>query len=350
VLDAMAHIKLNVLHLHLSDDQSFALSVKSRPEIAAKGAWVPTAIHNAATIAGIVNYARYRGIRVVPEIDSPGHTYSFSPSYPTIIFNCSAPSFDVTNPLTYEVLTDLFNDAGQMFPDSYFHLGGDEVDFSCFKELPWLKEWMQQRGMNPNNYADLIQYYSLKLAGIVNGQGKKNMVFWQEAFFNAYKNPSKPNALPNGTIIQVWMNEKAQKVMTQVIGAGFPVLFSAGNYLDQQIPNINGTQHYLWQDTFWDFYANEPTFKLDLPPAQLKLILGGEACLWGEQVDWSNIWTRFLPRAAAVSERLWSPKQPAFSYEASNRATCLRCRLAQRGFPTSALAPDYCAQPDSALT
>ena len=311
---------------------------------------------------------------------------------------------DPTNPLTYDVINDVMTETASIFSDDYFHLGyllaplslsltdhqisGDEVNFACYDQVPAIKVWMQQHGLNPKNYADLIQYYSLKLTNIDQRSGKY-MVFWQEAFNNAYKNPTHPSALPNGrhcvltlpaadrlipgTVIHIWKNGHAARVAQQVIDAGFNILFSAGWYLDQQTPNINGSGHYLWQDTFWDFYANEPLMGLNLTPEQLKKFLGGEAAcaffelssisrpafsllrvltqprfsLWGEQADWANMWTRMLPRLAGTAERLWSPPQPAYSNDALNRAMSLRCRLAQRGFPASALAPDYCEEPST---
>jgi len=309
-------------------------------------------------VLDLVNYAKDRGVRVVPEVDSPGHTFSWGIAFPDIILNCtnvmSQPKyvyypninnacFDMTNANLYGVVKDVMIETAGMFPDSYFHVGGDEVAFSCLEEFPRIKQWMSQQGMDPANYADLVQYYTLKLGAIVSAQAKKNMIFWQEGFYNAYSNPTTPKSLPNGTIFQVWENVGSFTTMSAIIKAGFQVLLSAGWYLDQQVPSVNGTTRYLWEDTFIDFYNNEPTYMLQgLSPEQLKLILGGEVCQWGEQIDDNMLWTRLLPRAAAVAERLWSPQGTSDLKSAYLRAFSLRCRLAQRGFPASSLRPDYC--------
>lgn len=119
------------------------------------------------------------------------------------------------------------------------------------------------------------------------------MLFWQEAFFNAYKSPTHPKPLPPSestctiihgfilfslldTIFQVWINPQRNEVVSEILNANMPVLISSGWYLDQQTPSINGTTHYLWEDTFLDFYSNEIETGLSVSPDKLKLIQGGE--------------------------------------------------------------------------
>jgi len=148
----------------------------------------------------------------------------------------------------------------------------------------------------------------------------------------------------------VWTGEDRAKLMKTILGAGYPALVSSGWYLDQQVPSLNGDTHYLWLDTWQDFYNNDPLSGLsDLPPDQKKLVLGGEACQWGEQVDSGSIFPRSWPRASATAERLWSTTMEDYP-SALHRLEGHRCRMFLRGYSVSPLRPDYCEAKGSVVS
>lgn len=140
-LDAMSMAKLNVLHWHLIDDQSFPLLLDWQPELAERGAYSSEAMYNRKDVEGIVEYARERGIRVIPEFDTPSHMSSWGFSHPEILTKCfqhGKPTgvLGPANPadeLTYSLIWRLLREAAGWFPDGFVHLGGDEVNVSCWE-------------------------------------------------------------------------------------------------------------------------------------------------------------------------------------------------------------------------
>jgi hypothetical protein len=147
----------------------------------------------------------------------------------------------------------------------------------------------------------------------------------------------------------VWINDGRNEVVKEILQAGQKVILASGWYLDQQVPSLNGTTHYFWEDTFLDFYTNEIELGLEeLPPAQLQQIMGGEVCLW--QANEETMFSRMMPRSAAVAERLWSPKSKNMVNDRINayqRIITGRCRFAQRGFHPAASRADFCQLPPS---
>jgi len=352
-IDLLEMNKMNVFHWHLTDAESFGVVTPSIPEMAQKGAWEPQAVYTPAQIADIISYANQRGVRIVPEIDTPGHTYSWGKAYPEIILECARlitkkgypgvnnVPFDITNNKTFHVVDSVMGDISKMFTDPFIHLGGDEISSGCVDEFPRVKEWMKAEGMSTKDYTELIAYYERRLIQIVQSKGKR-MIFWQE-LFQMFANSSH-NPLPKDTIMHVWINGGSPAVVREMVLAGYQTLISAGWYLDQQLPARGGPSltHYLWLDTWQDFYANDMLQGVtDLSPEQQALVLGGEIAQWAEQVDDHSLFTRGWPRAAAGAERLWS-KQVEDTSTALHRLMAHRCRLYQRGFEVSPLRPDYC--------
>jgi hypothetical protein len=141
------------------------------------------------------------------------------------------------------------------------------------------------------------------------------------------------------SVIEVWNAPPSE--VAKVVKAGYRALYASSWYLDQQIPNPNET-FYLWGDTWKDFYMADPVAGQSLTPAELELVLGGEACMWGEQVDYTDFDIRVWPRAAAVAERLWSPKSYTDIDEAEPRLGAQRCRMVQRGINAFPIYPDFC--------
>jgi hypothetical protein len=351
---------MNVLHWHMTDAESFPLELKKRPDLAAKGAWAPGYTYSAADVADVVEYAKNRGVRVVVEIDNPGHTYSWGKGFPQIVALCeklvqssntypeiNSVPLDITNPLTAQVVADVLTETASMFPDDYIHLGGDEINFQCLEELPNILQWMQTH-LNSTNYEDLIAYHLNQSVPNVFAQGKK-AIFWQEVFTMVLNNPAYNLPIKaENTVVQVWFGgPQYYQLLQKAISMGFETLMSYGWYLDQQLPSIDGATHYLFQDTWMDFYAVDPMTGLDnATEAEKRLVLGGEASQWGETAHPYAIDENVWPRAAATAEKLWSPQAATQnSNEAYHRFIRHQCRLVQRGVRASSFRPNFCPSP-----
>ncbi|XP_007955133.1 beta-hexosaminidase subunit alpha [Orycteropus afer afer] len=335
-LDVMAYNKFNVFHWHLVDDPSFPYESISFPELSRKGSYNPaTHIYTVQDVKEVIEYARLRGIRVVPEFDTPGHTLSWGAGVPGLLTPCysgSEPSgtFGPVNPIlnsTYEFMSTFFLEISTVFPDFYLHLGGDEVDFSCWKSNPDVQAFMKKKGFG-EDFKQLESFYIQKLLNIISLYGKGYMV-WQEVFDNKVK-------LQSDTIIHVWREETPEtysKELELITQAGFRVLLSAPWYLNRITYGPD------WKEV----YLVEP-LAFDGSPEQKARVIGGEACMWGEYVDNTNLVPRLWPRAGAIAERLWSNHRVTDLEFAFKRLTKFRCELVRRGVQAQPLGVGYCEQ------
>lgn len=290
-LDGMAAVKLNVFHWHLSDDQGFRVESKKFPKLQEMGS--DGLFYTQAQIRELVEYAADRGIRVIPEFDMPGHSTAWFVGYPELasgpgpyhverkwgIFDAA---MDPTEERTYKFLDKFIGEMARLFPDPYFHIGGDEVNGKQWAANPKVQAFMRVQGFKGKE--ELQAYFNRRLEKILRKHGK-TMVGWDEVL--------QPD-LPQDIVIQAWREE----VPSPAIAAkqGFRGLLSYGYYLDLMWP---ASRHYA-TDPLGDAAAN-------LTPGERRRILGGEACMWSEYVSPENIDSRIWPRLAAIAERLWSP-------------------------------------------
>uniref|UniRef100_A0A6B2L2K0 beta-N-acetylhexosaminidase n=1 Tax=Arcella intermedia TaxID=1963864 RepID=A0A6B2L2K0_9EUKA len=334
-IDALSYTKLNTLHWHITDAQSFPIYSASYPNLSAKGAYAPSAIYSTAEVQDIISYGYERGVRVVPEFDIPGHAASWGASDPALVVNCTKYNHNINNiPLdptkehTYEVLSGFLNEMSKMFLDAV-HVGGDEIVFGCWESDPAVSSWMKQHGMTTG--VELAQYFEDRLFNSVL-PSTKQIVVWQDLFDNGVQ-------IPNNTIIQVWSDVADLKTVTS---SGFKGLISAGWYLNEQVP-VPGSTHGDFMDTWMDFYLNEPTN--GLTPEEASLVLGGEGCIWGEHVDGLVLDAMVWPRTVAIAERLWSSVDVTSTTQAKPRIQEMSCRLQQRGIGSAPLLPGFCLVP-----
>nr|AAI34041.1 Hexa protein [Danio rerio] len=231
-LEAMAMNKFNVFHWHIVDDQSFPFMSRTFPELSQKGAYHPfTHVYTPSDVKMVIEFARMRGIRVVAEFDTPGHTQSWGNGIKDLLTPCysgSSPSgsFGPVNPIlnsSYEFMAHLFKEISTVFPDAYIHLGGDEVDFSCWKSNPDIQKFMNQQGFG-TDYSKLESFYIQRLLDIV-AATKKGYMVWQEVFDNGVK-------LKDDTVVEVWKGNDMKEELQNVTGAGFTTILSAPWYLD----------------------------------------------------------------------------------------------------------------------
>jgi len=289
-IDGMAAVKMNVLHLHLSDNEGFRVESKRFPRLHEMGS--DGLYYTQAEIRELVSYARDRGIRVMPEFDIPAHSRSWFVGYPEL---ASTPGtykiepggidtvMDPTQERTYKFLDKFIAEMAKLFPDAYFHIGGDEVNGKSWDENPKIQEFMHSRDIKNNQ--DLQAYFNQHLEKIVN-KHHKIMVGWDEVL--------RPD-LPKNIVVQSW---RGQQSLAKAAQQGYSGILSFGYYLDLMWP---AARH----------YAVDPMSGAasTLSPEEKSRILGGEACMWGEWIVPENLDSRLWPRTAAIAERLWSPQE-----------------------------------------
>lgn len=313
-INSMAHAKLNVLHWHLTEDQSFPIASRKFPDLPQKGSWSSQEQYTSQEIASIVEFARLRGVRVMPEFDMPGHSSSWRNSHPEFFATaCLDPNsrgaFDPALPETFGFLeTQLEDWTTGMFSDDFLHLGSDEVPSGCWNNSRDLA-FMKQKGFNSTD--DLFNYFVNEMANIAKKMGK-TAVFWDEAFLSA-----KP---PLDAIIQNWHDAD---LFQKILNAGYRGIFSsAGGYTNGWYFDALGVS---WQK----MYLLDP--QTNITDDKVHLIVGGEGCMWGETVDPSDLEATVWPRAAAIAERLWSPRSVNDVDQALPRLEAFRCLLLSRG-------------------
>jgi hexosaminidase len=288
-LDAMAAVKLNVFHWHLSDDQGFRVESRRFPKLQGLGSdghfYTQDEVHR------VVEYARDRGIRVIPEFDMPGHTTSWFVGYPELAsapgpyqierkWGIFQPTLDPSREQVYAFLDQLIGEMAVLFPDQLFHIGGDEVDPTQWNNSTAIQAWASRNRLKD---ATAIQSYFIRRVAKIVARHGKTMLGWDEVF---------DTTLPRATVIQSW---RGQASLANAARAGYRGVLSFGYYLDHLQPASV-------------YYSGDPLGGVahELRPEQKALILGGEACMWSEYVDPETVDSRIWPSAAAIAERLWS--------------------------------------------
>jgi hexosaminidase len=303
-LDGMEAVKMNVLHLHLSDNQGFRVESKKFPKLHELGS--DGLYYTQDQIRELIAYGRNRGIRILPEFDMPGHSTAWFVGYPELAsgpgpyqiernWGIFDPAMDPTNEKTYKFLDDFVAEMTKLFPDGYFHIGGDEVNGKQWDANPKIQEF--KRAHNLQNNEALQAYFSQRIQKIVTKHGKV-VVGWDEILVPG---------VPKNIVIQCW---RGQASLSQAVAQGYRGILSSGYYLDLGWPAV---RHYAVEP------LSGPAAKLT--PEQRQLVLGGESSMWTEYVSPENIDSRIWPRNAAIADRLWSPQNvtdPASMYTRLN--------------------------------
>jgi hexosaminidase len=289
-LDAMAAVKLNVFHWHLSEDQGFRVESKKFPKLTTLGS--DGLFYTQDQVREIIAYAHDRGIRVMPEFDIPGHSTSWLVAYPELgsapgpykiergagIFE---PALDPTREQTYKFLDKFLGEMAGLFSDEYMHIGGDENEGKQWDRNPQIQAFMKANGIKDNH--DLQAYFNQRILKILQKHHKK-MIGWEEILHLD---------LPKDAVVHSWRGPAS---LAEAARKGYDGILSAGFYIDLMFP---ASQHYL---------ADPVPENISLTTEEAKHILGGEATMWGEWVSPETIDSRIWPRTAAIAERLWSPR------------------------------------------
>jgi hexosaminidase len=312
-LDAMAAVKLNVFHWHLTEDQGFRIESKKFPKLHQLGS--DGLYYTQDQAREIIAYARDRGIRVVPEFDIPGHSTSWLVGYPELgsapgpysierrpgIFE---PALDPTREEVYKFLDTFLGEMAALFPDAYLHIGGDENEGKQWDRNEKIQAYMKQKGIKDNHA--LQAYFNQRLLKILQKHGKK-MIGWDEIL--------QPE-LPRDVVIHSWRGTAA---LAEAARKGYDGILSNGYYIDLIFP---ASQHYLP-----DPLPADST----LSPDEARHVLGGEATMWGEWVTPETIDSRIWPRTAAIAERLWSPRHVTDINDMYRRLAVISLQLEELG-------------------
>ena len=312
-LDGMSSVKLNVLHWHLSDDQGIRVASKRYPKLQKLAS--DSMYYTQAQIREIVAYARDRGIRVVPEFDMPGHSNAWFAAYPQYA-SAAGPysvgngyigykgTFDPTRETVYRFIDGFIGEMSELFPDAYWHIGGDEVDPTEWNANPRIQKYMRAHKLADN--AALQAYFNQRMSRILTKHHKR-MIGWDEILHPG---------LPTTTVIQSW---RGTQYLAQAASKGFSGILSAPYYLDAM---ASAEQNYLA-----DPLAGDST----MTPDEVSRVLGGEACMWAELMSDQNIDSRIWPRLAAIAERFWSPRDVRDVGDMYRRLAVQNVRLEQLG-------------------
>lgn len=365
IVIGMAANKLNVFHWHISDSQSFPLVLPSVPLLAKYGAYGPDMIYSPENIKQFVEFARIHGVRTIIEVDTPAHAgngWTWGPdqdmddlavcvnAQPWSLY-CGEPpcgQLNPHNPKVYDILEKIYKDLIELTGENeLFHIGGDEVNLDCWSHF------LVRTAQFPQNYTDLHDLWGeftlkalnrLKIAN--KGALPKHVIVWSS---NLSRKPYNIKYLKEKEIVvQIW-GASSWSETPSLLSDGYKIIISHVDawYLDcgfgawRETGGAACDPYRPWQV----MYSHQPWSS---DPQYRKQMLGGEACLWTEQVDALSLDSRLWPRAAAFSERLWSDPPASRNFlipeDVYTRLSTHRERLVGRGLQAEALWPQWCAQ------
>ncbi|XP_071546083.1 LOW QUALITY PROTEIN: chitooligosaccharidolytic beta-N-acetylglucosaminidase-like [Panulirus ornatus] len=387
LLDAMSYNKMNYFHWHITDAASFPMYSNRIPEMAYYGSYSPRKVYYPEDIAEIVQYAKHRGINVVPELDGPAHASAgwewgakegkgrlvlcTEKDQPWFNVGKEPPSgqLNPVNPELYPVLGELYRDMLDYFDPEMVHMGGDDVSFKCWQNANEIKEYLaaNSREANSREYFELWNTYQSnafsKLQEAAGQERKITPIIHSSSFARNYVDK-------NTYVIQV--GEEANKTeIADYVNNGFKVIFSNRDQwrLDCASTTWVGdkTKSCARELPTWEhFYQNSPLdmlYNLGLTNARSdsgqqkagsnnprEFVLGGEATLWSSETDGNGLESKAWPRVAAMAERLWTdPLLPLQGIDtAQKRINTQRQRMVYRGVRADPLQPEFCLHDESA--
>jgi len=370
VVDGLSYNKMNVFHWHITDTHSFPLKLKSIPQLAEYGAYSEFKTYSAADVAELVEYGRIRGVKILPEFDAPAHVgngWQFAEQlHPewgrlAVCVNkeewqdyCVEPpcgQFNVLNDKVYELLGVMFEEWMRMFDSDVFHMGGDEVNFNCWNTSSEFRTYMVDNGLegSKEDYLDLWRAFQQRAyEKMAEAKGERiPAIIWTnsmteegvEKFLNVKE-----------YIIQLW-TKLGDADVSDIINKGYRTIYSPWDrfYLDCGYSSWVGTGN-NWCSPYkgWQLiYETSPRKSYleleDSKPEFAANILGGEACMWAEQVEGVAVEGKLWPRGAALGERLWADPDNGWK-EAEQRFLHQRERMVARGIAADAHQPEWCYQ------
>ncbi|KAJ2453709.1 Glucosamine-6-phosphate isomerase (Glucosamine-6-phosphate deaminase) (GNPDA) (GlcN6P deaminase) [Coemansia sp. RSA 2336] len=353
-LDAMAYNKLNVLHWHIVDAFSWPVESKVHPELTEKGAYTSDMRYSYEEIKKIINYAKNRAIRVMPEFNMPGNTFIIGDAHPEIMsclnkqpnwdkFATEPPSgqLNIADPRAVSFAFDIITEYSRLFVDLGFHVGGGSLNTDCWKEDPVVELYV--RDHPGESIESLVKGWYEQTFGKVNEMGK--ITFAREETVLNYNYTAK-----NTTIIEAWVDEES---VSKVVERGYRAIASPWSryYLDcghgSWLSNFDGDSWCGSYKGWQQIYSYNPLSNIT-DVAKQKLVLGGEVALWSAQSDETSVDRNLWPRAAAFAEIMWSgsidpdTNSTRDMGKVAQRLTDHRFRMVARGIMAEPLQPLWC--------
>jgi len=374
IIRGMSYDKLNVFHWHITDTHSFPLYSRRVPQLTLYGAYSPRKVYTPEDVRDIVDYARVRGVRVLPEFDAPAHVgngWQFGEKEGlgrlAVCVNqepwqdyCVEPPCGQINPVNqnvYSVLDKLYQDFFELFDVDMFHMGGDEVNLNCWNTTEEVRQHLTEQGQNgtEEELLGLWENFQNKAAEkVYKAAGKKlPIILWTNSLTE--KGRVEKYLSNEDYVIQIWTTGK-DEIIKELLDKNYKVIFSNYDawYLDCGYGGwVSNGNNWCSPYKGWpEVYDNSPRkMYRDLQAggerasSQSKefLILGGEAAMWSEQVDSAAVLGKLWPRVSALGERLWSDPSAGWK-EAETRMINHRQRMVERGVAADGLQPEWCLQ------
>ena len=382
-IDGMALSKLNVLHWHIIDSQSWPVEINAYPEMT-DDAYSANEIFTQDMLKEVIAYAAARGVRILPEIDMPGHASSGWAQVDESILTCqdswwsnddwalhtavepNPGQLDILNNKTYDVAGQVYKEMADIFPDNWFHIGGDELFLNCNNFSSLARDFFA----SGKTMGDLYQVWVDRALPAFRAQANKTFVMWEDVKISA--DVAATGVVPKDVILQAWNNGLDH--ISNLTDQGYRVIVSSSDfmYLDcgyggwvgndprynvMVNPNAtDGSLNFNWGGTGGSWCAPYKTwqriydfdFTLNLTDTQKSLVQGAIAPLWSEQVDSVVVSQKIWPRAAALAELVWSGNRDADgnkrTTELTQRILNFREYLVAVGVEASPLMPKYCLQ------
>ena len=380
VIDSLSYSKMNVFHWHITDTQSFPLSLTSLPDFVKYGAYSSEMVYTRADVEDLVSYATERGVVVIPELDAPAHVgagweavdesltvcrnkepwHHWCVQPPCGQLNPAIPAmYDVLQTIHREIL-DMFNPVKNMNTRATYHMGGDEVHFGCWNSSDSIVEWLNNEGKERNeegfmylwNYFQTESLKRVENSSLDMGMPSPSIMLWSSHLTH----PEHIHYLdPEKYTIQIWTDSTDcdEPTIKAVAEAGLKMVFSNvdGAYLDCGFAGwVTDGNNWCSPYKGWQaIYENDPHKIIErhnvVNEEEAKMnILGGEVAMWSEQTDEMSLMTKVEPRAAAYGERLWRGPSAGGWREAESRMVRHRERLRVRGVGADALVQRWCNQ------
>lgn len=383
-IDGMALSKLNVLHWHMIDNQAWPIEIAAYPDMT-EDAYSENEVYTQDVLKELISYAAARGVRIIPEIDMPGHASSGWKQVDESILTCqnswwsnddwpkhtavqpNPGQLDILNNKTYEVTGKVYKEIATIFPDNWFHIGGDELFANCNNFSSLGLAWFN----SGKSMGDLYQYWVDRAIPNFRSQVNKTFVMWEDVKLSA--DVAATGTVPKDIVLQAWNNGLDH--ISNLTSQGYRVIVSSSDFIyldcgnggyvsndprynvlinpnanDSTVFNFNwGGQGGSWcapYKTWQRIYDYDFTF--NLTDTQKSLVQGAIAPLFGEQVDDTIVSQKIWPRAAALAELVWSGNRDENgkkrTTELTQRILNFREYLLANGVQAAPLMPKYCAQ------
>lgn len=306
-IDIMPALRLNRLHLHLTDDHGWRMQVHAFPDLTDVGGFVETeagrqGFYTQDELRQIVDYAGERNIMVIPEIEVPGHAYAAMRSYPWLC--CTGEP--TRNPghqkdlycagkeSTFDFLEKVLSEVVTVFPAPYVHIGGDEAPKDRWRDCAACRQRIRREGLADE--VELQAYMIQRCAAFLRSRGRRT-IGWEEILDG---NPD------NDALVQWWRyRSHGDRAIRDALARGHSVISSPNSFCYLSFP-VSPDEHFAENRTsdLRKVYGAElvPT---DLPPEQRERLLGAECCIWTEYLTEDDIIPMLFPRAIACAELMW---------------------------------------------